>query len=281
MINCSYFQRSNDSECLINVWKDNNLYTDDYIKLVNSHWLQFMPPNFNTYCVWGISYASIMIFGYIGNFKSIFMILKCKPVQTSANILVLNLCASNFIVLSKSIVVTYNSYYLGPMLGNIGCQIDGFVGTLGRTVSTMTLTAISLDRYNGLVHPLKSAVRNSKNRAKIWIAIIWIYGFLLSVVPLLDMNDGYAPEGILISCNFDYLSENKRNSWYYQLYCWCENELRSQKLHLEIGNYHDLTDMLKTNSSAECSQYTGVVKVEVAIVILFFRFFRAIYAHIH
>lgn len=110
---------------------------------------------------------------------------------------------------------TYVNYFkLYYCYFTLGCQIDGFVGTLGRTVSTMTLTAISLDRYNGLVHPLKSAVRNSKNRAKIWIAIIWIYGFLLSIVPLLDMNDGYAPEGILISCNFDYLSENKRNSWF-------------------------------------------------------------------
>lgn len=78
----------------------------------------------------------------------------------------------------------------------------------------MTLTAISLDRYNGLVHPLKSVVKNTKNRIKIWIVIIWIYGFLLSIFPLLGMNDGYSPEGILISCNLDYLSENKRNNWF-------------------------------------------------------------------
>jgi len=78
----------------------------------------------------------------------------------------------------------------------------------------MTLTAISLDRYNGLVHPLKSVVKNTKNRTKIWLGIIWIYGFLLSVFPLLDMNEGYAPEGILISCNLDYLSENKGNNWF-------------------------------------------------------------------
>lgn len=73
-------------------------------------------------------------------------------------------------MLAKAPIVIYNSFKLGPALGEYGkskiiiwkyqitiltvflwfivCRIYGFVGGLTGTASIATLTAISIDRYN-------------------------------------------------------------------------------------------------------------------------------------
>lgn len=60
----------------VNKWKLHGFYTDDYIRLINSHWFKFMPPNPTSHYVLGILYAVIMIFGCFGNSLVIFMYTK-------------------------------------------------------------------------------------------------------------------------------------------------------------------------------------------------------------
>lgn len=75
----------------------------------------------------------------------------------------------------------------------------------------MTIAAISIERYSSIVRPLISLVKNTKNNIWIniiWIGMMWIYGFLFSILPFLNLDYGYAPEGFLINCNIDYLTDN-------------------------------------------------------------------------
>ncbi|XP_060875893.1 opsin-2-like [Metopolophium dirhodum] len=222
------FQNENEihvhNEYFINMWKSNKLFTDDYIRLINSHWLEFMPPKSYLYYGWGILFAIVMILGCTGNALAIFIILKFKSLQKSIDILMLNLAISDLILLANSTVVIYNSYYQGPALGNLGCQIDGFIGSLTKAVSTMTLNAISLDRYYAVIRPLKSLGKHTKHRARIWIGMIWIYGLLFSIIPLLDFDYGFTPTGFLISCTFDFLSDDIIDKWimviFYIISAW-------------------------------------------------------------
>lgn len=154
-------------------------------------------------------------------------------------------------MLAKASIFIYNSYYLGPALGklgrydiwsiiiidfttiltilcfniNLGCQICGFLGGLTGTVSIMTLAAISLDRYYVIVRPLKVAVKTTKQRAKIWIGLIWICGFSFSIVPVLDLGySRYVSEGYLTSCSFDYLSNDDKDKQFILVFfmvAWC------------------------------------------------------------
>ncbi|XP_026823155.1 opsin, ultraviolet-sensitive-like [Rhopalosiphum maidis] len=209
----------------VNLWKDHGIYTDDYIKLINSHWLKFMPPHPTSHYVLGVLYTVIMMFGCTGNSLVIFMYFKCKSLQTPANMLIINLAISDFIMLAKASIFIYNSYYLGPALGKLGCQICGFLGGLTGTVSIMTLAAISLDRYYVIVRPLKATVKTTKQRARIWIGIIWICGFSFSIVPVLDLGySRYVSEGYLTSCSFDYLSNDDRDKHFILVFfiaAWC------------------------------------------------------------
>lgn len=81
------------------------------------------------------------------------------------------------------------------------------MGGLSGTVSICTLAAISFDRYYVIKYPLN--MRFTNLRAKICVAITWIYGVTFSSIPLLDIGLGsYVPEGYLTSCSYDYLTDN-------------------------------------------------------------------------
>lgn len=101
----------------------------------------------------------------------------------------------------------------------------GFFGGLTGTVSIMTLAAISLDRYYVIVHPLNAAVKTTKQRARIWIGLIWMYGFMFSIIPVLDLGyNRYVPEGYLTSCSFDYMTDEKKGKGFILMFftaAWC------------------------------------------------------------
>ncbi|KAJ8934372.1 hypothetical protein NQ314_013413 [Rhamnusium bicolor] len=95
----------------------------------------------------------------------------------------------------------------------LACRIYGFVGGLSGTVSIVTLSAISFDRYFVIKFPLNRAYSNL--RIKICLIVIWLYGTTFSLIPALDIGFGeYTYEGYLTSCSFDYLSLDKYQRYF-------------------------------------------------------------------
>ncbi|XP_054732633.1 opsin, ultraviolet-sensitive [Anastrepha obliqua] len=183
-------------------------YDVSYIGRINTFWLRFEPPSTRTYYIMAIIYIIISTVGCLGNSFVIFMFLRCKSLRTPANILVINLAVSDLLMLSKCPIAIYNNFKQGPALGDVGCRIYGFLGGLSGTASIGTLTAIALDRYNVVVHPLDPLRKTAKLRSTYVITIIWIYSFAFSIVPALDIGlSVYVPEGFLTTCSFDYLDK--------------------------------------------------------------------------
>jgi len=60
----------------IDMWKEHGFYTDDYMKLINSHWFKFMPPNPTSHYILGFLYSVIMVLGCFGNSLVFFMYIK-------------------------------------------------------------------------------------------------------------------------------------------------------------------------------------------------------------
>lgn len=117
----------------------------------------------------------------------------------------MNLAISDLLMLAQAPVVVYNSFRLGPAAGDVICRLYGFLGGLTGTTSIITLTIISVDRYNGIVLSHKS----KRKYNLITIFLIWIYSFIFSVMPALDIGfSRYVPEGYLTSCSFDYLDKS-------------------------------------------------------------------------
>ncbi|KAI5703664.1 hypothetical protein M8J75_014708 [Diaphorina citri] len=191
----------------LQTWKEKGWFTDDYLLLINRYWLQFEPPSQTSHYILASCYFLIMVIGCSGNVLVIIMYLRCRSLQTRANMLIMNLAISDFFMLAKTPVFIYNSLYEGPMLGKIGCEIYGFIGGLTGTVSITTLASIALDRYYVVVYPL-DPLKTTRNRSRLWILFLWLYGSFFASLPLVSSKFRYVPEGFLTSCSFDYLASD-------------------------------------------------------------------------
>nr|BAQ54849.1 opsin, rhodopsin-7 like [Anax parthenope] len=199
------------------LWRNHGLYTDDYILLINPHWLGFPPPRPISHYILAVLYAIVMIIGVSGNFLVIFMFCRCKSLRTPANILVMNLAVSDCFLLLKMPIFIYNSIFLGPALGAFGCQLYGFLGGLTGTTSIATLAAIALDRYFVVLYPLEPLKVPTRARARACVLLAWAYGAIFSSIPLFGINQ-YVPEGYLTSCSFDYLSDDRQSRSYILIF---------------------------------------------------------------
>ena len=65
-----------------------------------------------------------------------------------------------------------------------GCQINGFLGSVGALSEIWSLCAVSLDRFKGVHHPLNSEKRITKFQVyilRVWLTLtnIWVIQNLL------------------------------------------------------------------------------------------------------
>lgn len=60
----------------VHLWKMYGLFTDEYLKRINTHWLKFPPPYPATHYSLAVLYAVIMLFGLTGNALVIFMFIR-------------------------------------------------------------------------------------------------------------------------------------------------------------------------------------------------------------
>lgn len=73
--------------------------------------------------------------------------LRAKSLRTPSNLFVVNLAILDFLMMIKTPIFIYNSFYHGFELGHLGCQIFGFVGTISGLGASITNSAIAYDRY--------------------------------------------------------------------------------------------------------------------------------------
>ncbi|XP_026755440.3 opsin Rh3-like [Galleria mellonella] len=191
-------------------WREYGYFTDDFLDLINEHWLHFPPPSQTLQKILGGFYLIFSTVGCWGNVIVLFMYLKCRSLRTPGNILVANLALSDFLMLAKTPVFIFNSFNLGPALGKTGCIIYGFFGGLTGTTSIATLSAIALDRYWAVVRPLEPLRALTAIRARLMAVSSWLYAAIFASIPAFDFGYGrYVPEGYLTSCSFDYLTEEQ------------------------------------------------------------------------
>ncbi|KAM3831128.1 melanopsin [Vipera latastei] len=159
--------------------------------------------------------------GIIGNLLVLYAFYSNKRLRTPANYFIMNLAASDFLMsATQAPVCFFNSMHKEWVLGDTGCNFYAFCGALFGITSMMSLLAISVDRYLVITKPLQSLKRSSKKRSFIIIMFVWLYSLAWSVCPLFGWSS-YIPEGLMISCTWDYVSYSPANRSYTMLLCCC------------------------------------------------------------
>ncbi|XP_074679213.1 melanopsin-like [Strix aluco] len=159
--------------------------------------------------------------GIIGNLLVLYTFYSNKKLRTPQNYFIMNLAVSDFLMSASQAPMCFvNSLHREWILGDIGCELYAFCGALFGITSMMTLLAISVDRYLVITKPLRSIQWTSKKRTMQIIAIVWLYSLGWSVAPLFGWSS-YVPEGLMISCTWDYVTYSPANRSYTMILCCC------------------------------------------------------------
>ncbi|KAK6487637.1 substance-K receptor [Huso huso] len=139
---------------------------------------QFVQPTWQV-TLWAIAYALIVIISVTGNVTVIWIILAHKRMRTVTNYFIVNLAFSDasmavFNTVFNFVYAIHNDWYFG--LGF--CRFINFFPITAIFSSIYSMTAIAIDRYMAIIHPLKP--RLSSTITKVVIAVIWLLAFLLT-----------------------------------------------------------------------------------------------------
>ncbi|GMR60963.1 hypothetical protein PMAYCL1PPCAC_31158 [Pristionchus mayeri] len=128
-------------------------------------------------------YCLIFIVAVSGNLLVIFVVLRKKTMQTVTNIFITNLAISDIIVNFTSLWLTPSYMFIGRWVwGELLCQGLPLFQGMSIFISTLTLTAIAVDRYFVIVSHSPSINANDRmtmQRCLIIIASIWVISFAL------------------------------------------------------------------------------------------------------
>ncbi|XP_021353887.1 orexin receptor type 2-like [Mizuhopecten yessoensis] len=129
-------------------------------------------------------YGILFLFGLIGNALVCYVICHSHHMQTVVNIFIFNLAVADFLVIFFCLPTTMladitETWYFGDIM----CKIIPFLQTTSVSVSVLTLSAISVERYFAICQPLKVRL-TTRTIIKIIVAI-WIAGMAASVPEVL------------------------------------------------------------------------------------------------
>ncbi|KAL2730822.1 rhodopsin-like isoform X2 [Vespula squamosa] len=189
----------------------------EMLHLIDPHWYQFPPLDPLWHKILGLVMIVLGILGWCGNGVVVYVFLMTPSLRTPSNLLVVNLAFSDFImmvIMSPPMVI--NCYYETWILGTLMCDIYAMVGSLCGCASIWTMTAVALDRYNVIVKGMSGTPLTIK-RALLQIIIIWLFGLLWTILPMVGWNR-YVPEGNMTACGTDYLSKDWGSKSYILVY---------------------------------------------------------------
>jgi len=161
----------------------------------------FMPP-LEVVIVISLFYCCISLTAVVGNSTVILIVLTSRRMQSVTNYFIANLALADVIIGLFAIPFQFQAallqrWNLPPFL----CPFCPFFQNLSVNASIFTLTAIAVDRYKAIMHPLKNHA--SKSRTKGVIVVIWVVTMFLAdamadAFRTVDINAPYTPE--LLQC---------------------------------------------------------------------------------
>ncbi|KAF1395255.1 hypothetical protein PFLUV_G00009640 [Perca fluviatilis] len=139
---------------------------------------QFVQPPWRV-ALWSVAYSSVLAVAVFGNLIVIWIILAHKRMRTVTNYFLLNLAFSDasmaaFNTLINFIYAAHGEWYFGEGY----CKFHNFFPVTSVFASIYSMTAIAVDRYMAIIHPLKP--RLSAKATTAVIVCIWSLAVVLA-----------------------------------------------------------------------------------------------------
>ncbi|KAM7379020.1 hypothetical protein PAMP_004598 [Pampus punctatissimus] len=141
------------------------------------------PPRSPVFLPVCITYLTIFMVGVLGNSMTCVVILHYRVMQTPTNYYLLSLAVSDLLVLLLGMPLEiYEMWQNYPfLLGEGGCYFKTFLFETVCFASILNVTALSVERYVAVVHPLKVRHITTRAHVKKVIITLWVLSMLCAV----------------------------------------------------------------------------------------------------
>ena len=131
----------------------------------------------------------IMILAVGGNFLVVAVVYRRRELRRSeTHIFIINLSLTDIFVallcMPFSIITAGTQKWI---FSNSLCQLNGFLNVLFLLTSILTLTAISIHKYIGVVQPTKKKIFTRKRTICV-VVWVWLQAFVTALTPILGWN---------------------------------------------------------------------------------------------
>ncbi|XP_062864714.1 tachykinin receptor 3a [Trichomycterus rosablanca] len=146
---------------------------------VTGNWTnQFAQPSWRV-ALWSVAYSSILAVAVFGNLVVMWIIVAHRRMRTVTNYFLLNLAFADasmaaFNTLINFIYAAHGDWYFGEAY----CKFHNFFPVTSVFASIYSMTAIAVDRYMAIIHPLKPHL--SATATKVVIVCIWVLAVVLA-----------------------------------------------------------------------------------------------------
>nr|XP_057941334.1 urotensin-2 receptor [Doryrhamphus excisus] len=142
--------------------------------------------------------------------------LSSSPPSSSLHLQVLSLALADLLYLFTAPFIVYDSLASGWAFGELGCRLLLSLDLLTMHASIFTLTAMSLDRYRAVAHPLHTSSTNSSGLLRVSLAWGLAVALSLPMMITLHLEDGENQEGQLCVPAWD---EQSSKAYLSVLFC--------------------------------------------------------------
>ncbi|XP_039578608.1 probable G-protein coupled receptor 83 [Passer montanus] len=127
-----------------------------------------------------MAYSVIIVTSLFGNMLVCHVVLKNKRMHSATSLFIVNLAVSDIMITLLNTPFTLVRFVNSTwVFGKAMCHISRFVQYCSLHVSTLTLTAIALDRHQVILNPLKQ--RMSLTKGALSISVIWLMATCFSL----------------------------------------------------------------------------------------------------
>ncbi|TRY80241.1 hypothetical protein TCAL_12372 [Tigriopus californicus] len=134
--------------------------------------------------MWMILFVAMATVATCGNLIVIWIVMSHQRMRTVTNYFIVNLSIADTMV--SSLNVTFNFVYMlyghWPF-GTLYCKVSSYISIISVCGSVFTLMAISIDRYNAIVRPLRP--RMGRPSTVLTALLIWIVSGIIALPQLL------------------------------------------------------------------------------------------------
>lgn len=162
-------------------------------------------------------YIIVFITGFIGNSLAIWMFVCHMRPWSSISVYMFNLALADFCyVLSLPFLIFYYFNKTDWIFGDVLCRLQRFIFHVNLYGSILFLTCISVHRYSGVVHPLKSLGRLKKKNAVRTSALVW-FVVVAGISPILYYSRT-GPKRNVTTC-YDTTTEDELPGYFVYSMC--------------------------------------------------------------